>query len=146
MSNLIRRNDPFKSLFDEMFNNEIFDWRGGNFSAEGSSLPGVNVKQNENEFTIELAAPGMKREDFKLKIEKGTLTISAEKQDEIEDTNAHYSRREFKYSSFTRTFQIPLDVAEASKIGAKYTDGILSITIPKKEAAKPQPALEINVE
>lgn len=146
MSNLIRRNDPFKSLIEEMFNNEVFDWRGRNFSAEGSTLPSVNVKQNDDQFTIELAAPGMKKEDFTLRIEKDSLTISAEKQSEIEDTKEQYSRREFSYQSFTRSFQIPLDVADASKIQAKYVDGILQISIPKKDSAKPQPAVEISIQ
>ena len=108
------------------------------------TLPAVNVKETEDDFQLELAVPGLKKEDFNVKVEEGVLTISAErKSDETEKTDG-YTRREFRYSNFTRRFTLP-ESADDNAISAAYTDGILAVTLPKKEEAKPQPARLIEI-
>src|SRR5262249_35370046 len=98
MANLMRRsmNPSFSNLFDDFFTKDLFDWNDKNFSGMDSTLPSVNVKQDDNEIEIELAAPGMKKEDFKIELEKNLLTISAEQKQEHEEKNKNgkYSRRE----------------------------------------------------
>ena len=108
------------------------------------TVPSVNVKETENEFQVELAAPGLKKEDFKVNLENNLLTISAENKVENEDKNEKWTRREFSYSSFTRSFRLPKTV-NGDEIQAKYENGILNILIPKKEEAKAKPAREIKI-
>ncbi len=99
--------------------------------------PGVNIAENENEFHIELAAPGLKKEDFKINLEKNLLSVSAEKKEENTemDEAKKYNRIEYNYSSFMRTFTLP-ETADHSRISAEYKDGILFISVVKKEEAK----------
>jgi HSP20 family protein len=99
------------------------------------STPAVNIAETENEFEVELAVPGLKKEDFKINLEKNVLTVSAEKKAEEVNGNKKYSKREYSYSSFTRSFTLPQS-ADQNKIEADYTDGILKLTIAKKEEAK----------
>jgi len=150
MSNLMRRNSlnpALNNFFDDFFAKDLFDWNDKNFSGTDSTLPSVNVKQTDNEFEIELASPGMKKQDFKIELDKNLLTISAEQKEEREEKNKNekYTRREFNYRSFSRSFTLPADVVQSDKIEAEYKDGILHITIPKNERAKPQPAKSIAV-
>jgi HSP20 family protein len=98
----------------------------------GRSLPAVNVKESDKNFEVELAAPGYDKKDFKVDIDNGLLTISAEKKEEKEKKDDHYTRREFGYSSFSRTFNLPVNTNE-DDIDARYEDGVLKLTIPKKE-------------
>jgi HSP20 family protein len=122
------------------------DWANGNFADINSTLPAVNVSENESDFRIEVAAPGMRKEDFKVSIENGRLVVTSERKDEIKDEKkGNYSRHEFSYESFQRSFAIPQDVVNADKIEAKYNDGILHITLPKREEVKPKPAKEIQI-
>ncbi len=123
---------------DNFFNNRWFDrdieqW-----------LPAVNVKENGNEFKIEFAAPGFNKNDFKVHVEGNLLTISAEKKEEKSEEKEKFTRKEFSYNSFSRSFTLPQSVI-ADKIDAKYTDGILKLHIPKKEEAKVLPSKEIKV-
>jgi len=135
----------FTSLFDDFFNTELTDWRRRNFSAPNSSLPKVNVKEDENGFTVELAAPGLGKNDFKLHLEHNVLSISSEKEEEhTEEEKGKYTKREFAYHSFTRSFTLP-DSADAEKINAKYDNGILTVAIPKREEAKPRPPKTIEI-
>lgn len=101
--------------------------------------PAVNIAENENEFHIELAAPGLKKEDFKINLEKDLLSVSAEiKAENSElDESKKYNRLEYNYSSFLRTFTLP-ETADHAKITAAYKDGILYISVAKKEEAKIQ--------
>ena len=150
MSTLMRRNSlspSFSNFFDDFFTKDLFDWNDKNFSGTDSTLPSVNVKQNDNEFEIELAAPGMKKQDFKIELDKNLLTISAVQKEEREEKNSNgkYTRREFNYQSFSRSFTLPADVVQSDKIEAEYKDGILHIVVPKNEKAKPQPAKSITV-
>lgn len=121
------------------------DWSNLNYSNTNTTLPAVNVLENDNEFVIELAAPGMKKEDFRINLENNILTISSERKEEKEEKKDQYSRREFSYQSFQRSFTLPEYHADREKVTAKYIDGILNIIIPKREEAKPKPAREIEI-
>lgn len=150
MNTLMKRSNGFpatSSFFDDFFTKEFFDWNDKNFSAIGSTLPSVNVKENNEAFGIELAAPGMRKESFKIELDKNVLTITGEhKQEEnSEKEMPRYTRREFSYQSFSRSFRLPAEVVEGEKIEARYSDGILYVMIPKKESAKPQPAKTIQI-
>ncbi len=141
--NLIKRNTlPFPSIIDEFLKP---DWLGGmqNF---GANVPAVNIKESETEFAVELAAPGKKKEDFNIEVDENVLTISAEAKNERQekDEKGRYTRREFSYSSFKRAFTLPETVNEAD-IKASYEDGVLHITLPKREEALPKPKRMIEI-
>jgi len=129
-------------VFDDFFKEDtIVNKWGRDYTG---TVPSVNVKETENEFQVELAAPGLKKEDFKVNVENEILTISAENKVENESKDEKWTRREFSYSSFKRSFHLPKTV-NGEKIEATYKDGILNILIPKKEEAKPKPAREIKI-
>ena len=107
-------------------------------------IPSVNVTENEKEFRIEMAAPGLERTDFKVKVENGVLTISSEKEQEKKEEKKNYTRREYSYNSFSRAFTLPENCAP-DQINAKYENGILGITLPKKEVTVAKPVKEIKV-
>jgi HSP20 family protein len=132
----------FPSLFDRFWNNELMDWNRSNFSSTNTSLPAVNVKETDDDFVIELAAPGMNKKDFKINFNNNILTISSEMKDEKEDS---YTRKEFSYQSFQRSFTVPDNMVNGDKISAKYNEGILNIVLPKREEVKPQPEREIKI-
>ena len=146
---LVRRNQnyfpSFPTFFDNFFSRDLMDWSNKNYSNTDSTLPAVNVSEDEDKYSIEVAAPGMKKEDFKVKIENDVLTISSEKKEEKEEKNNNYSRKEFCYQSFQRSFSIPEGHILGEKITASYTDGILHIELPKREEVKPQPPKEIEI-
>jgi len=96
--------------------------------------PSVNVREDENRYVLELAAPGLKREDFKIEVVNQVLSLSSDKREEKTEEEENYRRREFNYSTFQRTFQLPEEV-DPDKITANYEDGVLSVTLPKKEEA-----------
>lgn len=136
----------FPSLFDRFFDGDLMDWNISNYSSTDTTLPAVNVKENENEFHIDVAAPGLKKEDFKLHYNNGRLTISSEKKNEEEVKDGEkLTRREFCYQSFQRSFTIAENVVDAEKIAASYDSGILHISLPKREEIKPKPAKEIAI-
>jgi HSP20 family protein len=130
--------------FTDLFDNERFfnnGWFGEEFK---QMLPAVNIKENKNEFKIEFASPGFSKKDFKIDLNENVLTVSAEKEKEKSEEKDSFTRREFSYNSFTRSFTLPQTV-DANKIDAKYNDGILKLCIPKKEEAKLLPKKEIKV-
>ena len=136
----------FPSLIDKFFEGNLMDWNDKNFAGSNSTLPAVNVKENDNEFLIDVAAPGLKKGDFKLNYDNGRLTISSEKSDNKEEKEGEVvTRREFSYQSFQRSFTVPETVVNADKISAKYAEGILHVTLPKREEVKPKPAKEIKI-
>jgi HSP20 family protein len=98
-----------------------------------NTLPAVNVKETDTAYELEVAAPGLSKDDFKIDVEGQTLTISAEKETKEEEKKDTYSRKEFSYSSFKRSFNLPERTVETDKITAKYTDGVLQLYIPKIE-------------
>lgn len=146
---LIKRNDQsfasLPSIWDSFLNRDIFNW-GSNFANTGNSIPSVNIRELVDSFEVELAAPGMEKKDFKIELDGNTLSISAEKQDRQEEKDGEYfTRKEFSYQTFYRSFHLPKDVVDADKIKARYENGLLSLSIPKKEEAKQKPARLIDV-
>lgn len=122
---------PFRSLLSDIFDREGFtDDRFWN----KNWVPAVNVAEGDQNYEIEVAAPGMKKSDFKVQVENGILTISAERKTEKEEKKKNYSRQEYSYNSFTRSFTMPTDVKE-EEIKAQYEDGVLKLTVAKKATA-----------
>ena len=146
---LIKRTDSnfpsIPSFIDNLFSRDWMDWSNLNFSSTNTTLPAVNVRESENEYELEVAAPGMKKDSFKVNLDKDQLTISSEWKDEKKEKDGDYTRREFSYQSFQRSFTIPDNLVDGEKISAKYNDGILNIKLPKREEAKPKPAREIKI-
>jgi HSP20 family protein len=141
-----RAHSNYPSFIDNFFSRDLMDWNTFNFSNTDTTIPAVNVKEDNDKFTIEVAAPGMKKEDFRLKLENNQLTISSERSEEKnEEEKGRYSRKEFSYQAFQRTFSLPQGHIQNDKIAAKYNDGILSIELPKREEVKPQPTKEISI-
>ena len=136
----------YPTVFSQFFNRELADWNPTEFSAEGRLLPAVNILEDENRIQIEVSAPGRKKEDFKLNLDQNLLTISAETTGEKKELTDHYSRREFGYSSFSRQFNIPVETINGEEILATYQDGILLVTLPKREELKPKPARAIEIQ
>lgn len=125
---------PFwSSPLDRFFRNEMFEsWDGDGFV---ETVPSLNIREERNNYVADMAAPGLKKEDFDISIHGNRLTISCDKENEVKhDEPQGYSRREYNYSSFARTVTLPADV-DSTAIEATYTDGVLSLTIPKKEEA-----------
>jgi HSP20 family protein len=122
------------SLFDEFFKpwNEMF---GPSYPSRMLTMPAVNVKEDKDGYMVSLAAPGLKKEDFTIDIEGNMLTISAEKEEEKEETEDMYSRKEYNFTSFSRSFTLPEDIKQEF-IDASYQDGVLNIKLPRSEEAK----------
>lgn len=122
-------------VFSDMFNN-FFENDAENFMSKNNfNVPATNIVENENSFELELAVPGMKKEDFKIDVENNMLTISSEKQEEKEEKGKNYTRKEFMCGSFSRSFVLPKSI-NTEKIKAEYKDGVLSLSLPKKEEEK----------
>jgi len=123
------------SLFDDFFKpwNEWFD--NGNFPARTLNTPAVNVTEDPDHYTVSLAAPGLKKDDFSIDIDGNMLTISSEKEEKTEEKDEKFTRREYSYSSFSRSFNLPEDVKQDA-IDARYEDGVLKLQLPRKEEAK----------
>jgi len=102
-----------------------------------SRVPAVNISESEGNYHIELAAPGLKKEDFKINLDKNVLSISAEQETEDREEKKNYSRREYSYNSFVRSFNLP-DSVDQSNIEAEYQNGVLKINVAKREEAKYQ--------
>ena len=136
----------FPSFFNRFFDGDLMDWSSTNFAGMNSTLPAVNIKEAENEYQIEVAAPGMKKGDFKVNYENGRLTISSElKEEKKEGKKENYSRREYHYQSFQRSFTVPENMVDSEKIQAGYVDGILTVILPKRDEIKPKPARQIKI-
>ncbi len=144
---LVKRNSDtlFPSLFDNFFSRDWMDWNNSNFSNTNTTLPAVNIRENDQEFTIEVAAPGMTKNDFNINLDNNQLCISSEIKNETESKDGDYSRKEFSYQSFSRSFRLPVNLIDGNKISAKYEEGILCIHLPKKEEAKPKPSRMISI-
>ena len=133
------------SLLDRFFENDMFDWSNRNYSNTNTTLPAVNIKEDKDGFEVEMSAPGFEKDDFKIELNNSLLTISSEKKLENETKEGQqFTRREFSYQSFSRSFTLP-ETVEGEKIMAKYDNGILSVSIPKKEEAKPKPVKQIEI-
>lgn len=136
----------FPSLMNRFFEGDLMDWSNSNFAGTNSTLPAVNIMENSDEFLIDVAAPGMKKEQIKVDYENGRLTISSEmKEEKKEKSKGKYTRREFSYMSFQRSFSIPENLVDGDKIKATYNEGILHINLPKREEIRPKPARQIQI-
>lgn len=145
---LVQRNETlpfFPRFFGDLFDKEFADWSNSNFSSTNTTLPAVNIKETDNDFEVTMAVPGMNKKDFKVNLKDNILTISSEKTEENEEKDANYTRKEYSYQSFSRSFTLPKDVVDDNKITAKYENGELHLTIPKKEEAKTKKPIQIEI-
>jgi HSP20 family protein len=135
---LVKFNNGQKNYGVNPFFNDVFDTiLNDTFLGDKlvSRIPAVNIAETENEFQIELAAPGLKKEDFKINLDKNVLSVSTEKKAENVEEGKKFSKREYNYTSFTRSFTLP-ETVDHSKIDAEYADGILKLKVAKREEAK----------
>ena len=142
---LLKLSNHYPSLFEHFVDNDVLNWPKHIYSANNVTIPAVNIKEGAEEFEVNIAAPGLTKSDFKIELNNDLLTISSEKKDEKEVRNGEqFTRKEFSYQSFTRSFTLPHSV-DGENIGAKYENGILNLVIPKKEEAKPKAPKQIAV-
>ncbi len=132
-------------FLDDTWTN-LFDWSDSDYLGVNMTMPSVNIKETSDEFLVEMAAPGMKKNDFHIELDNNILTIRSEmkKEEEVKE-GERYTRKEFSYQSFQRSFNLNKDIVDDAKINATYADGILSIHLPKKEEAKEKPARQIKI-
>ncbi|MGZ3920847.1 MAG: Hsp20/alpha crystallin family protein [Bacteroidia bacterium] len=140
----------FPKLVNDFFDTDflrtpsIFDINSGLSGLGLSAVPSVNIAESEKDFAIELAAPGLEKKDFKVEVDNGILTVSSEKEREEEEERKNYRRKEYSYKSFSRSFDLP-ENSIPDKIDAHYENGILKLTLPKKEVTISKPKKEIKV-
>lgn len=151
MSSLAKRTGGVPSLFQDFFNNnplfkrDVFDFdMDMTPSRLGINVPTANITENRKEYMVELAAPGLDRKDFNIELDEKTLTISAEKETEDKKEEDQYTRKEYSFQSFKRTFYIPQPIKE-DKIEAKYDNGILKVTMPKLKEAQSKTVQRIEI-
>jgi HSP20 family protein len=146
---LIKRNENYpawSNFFNDFFNRDWMDWSTRNFSDTNTTLPSVNIIESEDSYEVDMAAPGLEKKDFKIELSHGVLTISSQKKIENETKKGrNFTRKEFSYQSFCRSFAMPYTV-ESEKISARYDNGILKVSIPRKEEAKPKPVRTIEIQ
>ncbi len=140
-----RRNLPghmvdFPTVVSSLFNDDFFKPTFTN-----KHTPAVNVAEDENSYGIEVLAPGFKKEQFNLKVEDNTLTISAEMEENNESKETKYTYREFRHESFKRSFHLPENEIDEDAISANYNDGVLKVVLPKREEAKPKAPKMIEI-
>lgn len=131
---LAKRTERMPFFFEEFFNKPLLDLFD-DFPSRRANVPAVNITERKGDYLVSMAAPGLKKEDFKIDVEGNLLTISSEKEEEKQETDEKYTRQEYSYSSFERSFTLP-DEVNKDKIDARYQDGVLNLVLPKKEEAK----------
>jgi HSP20 family protein len=131
-------------FFDDFFTRDLFDW-GFDNSTTNTNIPAVNIIESNDHFNVEMAAPGMSKDDFHIELDGDLLTITSEKEMTDLKEGDRFTRREFSYQSFQRRFRLPKSVVDDSQIKASYKDGVLHIMIPKKEEAKALPPRKIEI-
>jgi HSP20 family protein len=131
------------SVFDDFFKpwNELFD----NGWMRSINVPAVNITEEKDRYMVSMAAPGLKKGDFNIDVDGNLLTISSEKEDSTEEKNKKFTRKEYSYSSFSRSFTLPEEIRK-DMIEAKYDDGVLKITLPRKAEANTPAAKHIAVQ
>ena len=140
------RFNPLPMLFDDFFKRDLFDWNNSNYSDTNTTIPAVNIKETAEHYEVQVAAPGMTKDDFKVELDGNSLTISSERSQQNEQKEGErFSRKEFSYQSFQRTFNLQKEVVDIDKIEAKYDNGILHLMIPKKEEVKQKPPRLIQI-
>ena len=144
----IRTLSPRRSSLPSFFN-DFFepwnDWLSEHKHAPAATMPKVNITEDDNGFNLSLAAPGLKKTDFKISIDHDTLTVSAESEKSSEEKKENFTREEYNYSSFSRSFALPENVKK-DKISATDDGGILKLTLPKNDSAAAKPQLSIDVQ
>lgn len=146
-----KRRTPMLSnaLMSDPFFSDLFDRRGlKNYLDSNSDFdfnPAMNVKEKEKDFEVELAAPGLKKDDFTITLDNGLLTVSAEREDNKEEEKEGFLSREFSYNSFSRTIRIPESVDEEKEVSAKYENGVLKLKLQKKDGMEPKKPKTIKV-
>jgi HSP20 family protein len=145
-----RSNRVFPSLpsfFDDFWTRDLLGLADTNDVAYGSSLPAVNISETNDEFEVDVAAPGFRKDDFKIELDNNVLSISSEVEEKQEDKDkeGNFRRREFRYASFSRSFTLPEGQVNTEKIKAEYVDGVLKVHLPKAETAKTKPVRTINI-
>jgi len=126
-------------MMSNFFENEL-----GDFFGKRITDPAANIVEQADSFMLEIAAPGLKKDDFKIHLENSILTISAEIEDEKKEEGRNYTRKEFYYGSFSRSFTLPKTI-ELETIKADYKDGVLKVTMPKREEARLETKKEIKI-
>ena len=150
MKTLVRQNatlfPSLPSLFEDFVTRDWVDSTLAN-RMYVATLPAVNVQETNDNFIIDVAAPGMKKDEFKVELDNNMLTISSQRQQsrDEKDETGDYTKREFNYQSFQRSFALPEKKVEGEKIAARYVDGILHITVPKRDEAKIKPVKQITI-
>ena len=142
---LIRRGEALPTVFNDFFKpwDKWFDTNGGSL-AQMLTIPAVNISEKQDRYEISLAAPGMKKDDFDIDVEGNMLTISAETEQQKEEKEQKHTRREFNYTSFSRSFTLPEGVVR-DRIDATYENGLLRLVLPKTEEAKKPASKHISV-
>ena len=139
--NIVRKTTPwFPSIFDEIFTRDF----GIDLAPKTHQTPAVNITEKENTFHMELVAPGKEKKDFHVELEEDTLTISTTTDQESNEDNSKFTRREFDYASFQRSFRIP-ETIDTKNIKANYKNGLLSIILPKRKESIPEPKKQIEI-
>ncbi len=141
---LAKQGERMPIIFDDFFKpwNEWFD--NGNLWGRTMNVPAVNITENKENYQVSLAVPGMKKDDFKIDIDGNMLTISSEQEENKEEKDKKFTRKEYSYSLFSRSFTLPEEINK-EKIEAKYEEGVLKISLPRKEEAKKPLAKHIAV-
>lgn len=144
--NLVKRNSSNAALFPSLLE-ELFrpDWMGGVQNNNSLNVPPVNIRETDTTYEVELSAPGKSKQDFNIDLDENVLTISSEQKSESNADEGRFTRREFSYTSFRRAFTLPETVNE-DQISASYENGILRITLPKREEALPKPKRSIDIQ
>jgi len=134
---LTRSTSLLPSVFEDFFRpwNDLFETTNSGLFGRVLTMPAVNITENKDDFKVSLAAPGMKKSDFNIDVQGNILTISAEMEEKKEEKEENYTRKEYNFSSFSRSFTLP-DEVNKEKIEATYVDGVLNLSLPKKEEAK----------
>ncbi|MEZ4811626.1 MAG: Hsp20/alpha crystallin family protein [Allomuricauda sp.] len=134
---------PWNESLIDFFNRDAFI--DDDFFNLEKSLPSMNVKEHDGDFEVELAAPGFEKKDFEITMKDDVLEVSAHKSKEETEKDEDYTRREFNYNAFTRTMQLPKTVDSAKDVKATYKNGILKLSLLKREEAKVKPKKVIEV-
>lgn len=138
---IINRNTGMNRFFDNFFEHDFMNLFDKN---EKSNIPAVNISENKDQFNIEIAAPGLEKSDFNIDLNGDIMTISSEKQNEVKDEDEKMMRKEFCYTSFERSFTLPISI-ERDKIKASHKNGVLHLILPKKKEYKDNGPKKIDI-
>ena len=142
---LSRYRNQLPDIFEKFFGDDMDLWSKRNYSSTNTTIPAVNIKENDKGFVVELAAPGLKKEDFHIELDDNVLKVYSEKEEESEvKEGEEVLKKEFSYQSFVRSFTLP-ETIDKNKIKASYKDGILKVDIPKKDVSKPKSKKQIKI-